>query len=82
VLKYILRIGIAGIEQRGLGSEKFGVMEQELALAISSLVAALRSIGAAMIFQIELAIPGRQESTSRFFELAEEIADISLMSSR
>jgi hypothetical protein len=54
------RVPIVGIQQSGEGSQEFGVMERELALAVGPFAAAVGGVGAPVILQVQLTVPGRQ----------------------
>ena len=49
-------------------------MQQELALAVGALVAALRGVGAAVQFQVEFAVPGRQNVAGLLLHALVELA--------
>ncbi len=64
---------IVRIEQGGQDGQEFGIVQEKLALAIGTLVAALGGVGAAVVLQVELAVPGRQAVSDLGFQLAKEL---------
>ena len=54
------------------GGQKLGVVQQELALAIGALDAGLTGVGAAVILQVELAVPHGQPFTGLCLEILEK----------
>jgi len=58
-------IGVSGVKVLCERGEELGVVQEKFALAIGALVAGLRGVGAAMIFEIEFAVGVKSGVKSR-----------------
>ena len=66
-------VGVGRVGQPGQRRQDLGVVQQELALAVGALVARLGGVGAAVVFQVKLAVPGGQALSHAGLQVAEEI---------
>ena len=67
-------VGVVGVEVAGEAGQEFGVVQGELGLAVGAFAAALGGVGAAVVLQVQLAVPGGQVGAAGCFQVAEEVA--------
>ena len=75
-------VTIARIEHGGQGSQELGIVQEEFALAVGALVAALGGVGAAVVLQVEIDVPRRQAVSDLSLQLAEEFAHLATLELR